>query len=61
MAIVSRAEKRGKKHELVERVKELIKLNVKVDPKVDGGHWYNVKSSINKYNNDSTNFLISQV
>ena len=31
--------KSGKKHELVERVKGLLKLNVKVDPKVDGGHW----------------------
>ena len=36
--------KSGKKHELVERVKGLLQLNVKVDPKVDGGHWYNVKS-----------------
>ena len=51
--------KNGKKHEFVERVKGLLKLNVKVDPKVDGRHWYNVKSSINKQNNDSTNFLIT--
>ena len=52
--------KSGKKHELVERVKGL-KLNVKADPKVDGGHWYNVKSRINKQNNDSTNCLVPQV
>ena len=51
----------GKKHELVERVKRFLKLNVKVDPEVDGRHWYNVKSSINKQNNDSSNFLILQV
>ena len=42
-------------------MKGLLKLNVKVDPKVNGGHWYNVKSSINKQNNDSTNLLIPQV
>ena len=28
---------------------------------MDGGHWYNVKSSINKQNNNSSNFLIPQV
>ena len=28
---------------------------------VDGGHWYDVKSSINKQNNGSTNFLIPKV
>ena len=53
--------KSGKEHELVERVKGLLKLNIKVNPKVDGGHWYNVKSCINKQNNDSTNFLLPQV
>ena len=53
--------KSGKKHELVEIIKGLLKLNVKIDPKVDGGHWHNVKISVNKQNNDSTNFLIPQV
>ena len=28
---------------------------------MDGGHWYNAKSCINKQNNDSTNFLLPQV
>ena len=28
----------GKKHERLERVNGLLKLNVKVNPKVDGGH-----------------------
>ena len=53
--------KSGKKDELVERVNGLLKINVKVDPKADGEHWYNVKSSMNKQNNDATNFLIPWV
>ena len=53
--------KNGKKRELVERVKRLLKLNVKVDPKANVGHWYNVKSCINRQNIDSTNFLLPQV
>ena len=31
--------KSGKKHEIVKRVKKSLKLNVKVDPKVDEGHY----------------------
>ena len=53
--------KSGRNHELVERVKGLLKLNIKVDPKMGAGHWHNVKSSINKENNDSIDFLIPQV
>ena len=53
--------KSSKKHELVERVKRLLKLNVKVHQKVGGENWYNAKSSINKQNNDSINFSIPQV
>ena len=56
-----RQKKSGKKDELVERVNGLFKLNVKVDPKADGEHWYNVKSNMNKQNNDATNFLIPWV
>ena len=51
----------ARNHELVERVKGLLKLNMKDNPKVNAGHWYNVKASINKQNNDSINFLIPLV
>jgi hypothetical protein len=34
----------GKRQELVDRVKGCIALKIKVDPKVDGGKWYEIKT-----------------
>ena len=36
--------KTGKKDELVSRVREALCLNLPVDPKIDGGKWYNLKA-----------------
>ena len=36
--------KSGKKAELIKRVKDGLKLNLPVDPKIDGGKWYNLKT-----------------
>ena len=36
--------KSGKKAELIIRVKDGLKLNLPVDPKIDGGKWYNLKT-----------------
>ena len=36
--------KSGKKQELVDRVNGCISLKIKVDPKVDGGKWYDIKA-----------------
>ena len=36
--------KSGKKPELIKRVKDGLKLNLPVDPKIDGGKWYNLKT-----------------
>ena len=36
--------KSGKKDELINRVRDGLKLNLPVDPKIDGGKWYNLKA-----------------
>ena len=36
--------KSGKKAELIIRVRDGLKLNFPVDPKIDGGKWYNLKT-----------------
>ena len=36
--------KSGKKAELINRVRDGLKLNLPVDPKIDGGKWYNLKT-----------------
>ena len=36
--------KSGRKAELIKRVKDGLKLNLPVDPKIDGGKWYNLKT-----------------
>ena len=36
--------KSGKKIELIKRVKDGLKLNLPVDPNIDGGKWYNLKT-----------------
>ena len=33
----------GKKAELINRVRDGLKLNLPVDPKINGGKWYNLK------------------
>ena len=38
-------EKKGLKDEVVERVERCILLKKKVDPKVDGGKWYQLKAA----------------
>ena len=35
--------KSGKKDELVKRVEDALKLNLPVNPKIDGGKWYDIK------------------
>ena len=37
--------KSGKKQELIDRVNDCISLKLCVDPKVDGGKWYDLKSN----------------
>ena len=39
--------KSGKKDELINRVRDGLKLNLPVDPKIDGGKWYNLKTKDN--------------
>ena len=36
--------KSGKKDDLINRVRDGLKLNLSVDPKIDGGKWYNLKT-----------------
>ena len=36
--------KSGKKDELINRVRDGLKLNLPVDPKIDGAKWYNLKT-----------------
>ena len=43
MVTVPRFEKIWKRAELIKRVKDELKLNLPVDPKIDGGKWYNLK------------------
>ena len=37
--------KGGKKQELFDRVKDCLSLKINIDPKVDGGKWYEMKVS----------------
>lgn len=52
--------KGGRKSELVERVCGCLKLNIPVDPKVDGGKWYELKkeTAIEEQNLPASNTLL---
>lgn len=48
--------KSGKKDELVRRVEDALKLDLQVDPKVDGGKWYNLKASSSSSTTQDSNY-----
>ena len=53
--------KRGKKADLQERVRQSIDLQLKVDPKADGGKWYNIKVEKNKSSDTSSAPSVDQL
>ena len=47
MTRVCHLKKSGKKDELVKHVEDALKLNLPINPKIDGGKWYDVKVNKN--------------